>query len=132
MDEVTLLTELEPVAARLMERHLTMSKEWFPHELVPWSRGRDFAPDDVWDPEESTIDGRVRSALFVNLLTEDNLPYYFRTIERMFGGDGTWGAWARRWTAEEGRHSIVIRDYLTVTREIDPVEVVSAVMQHFI
>ena len=27
----------------------------------------------------------VRSALFVNLLTEDNLPYYFHTIERMFG-----------------------------------------------
>ncbi|MEJ7846003.1 MAG: acyl-ACP desaturase, partial [Acidimicrobiales bacterium] len=59
--------------------------------------------------------------LFVNLLTEDNLPYYFRTIERMFGNDGVWGAWARRWTAEEGRHSIVIRDYLTVTRAIDPV-----------
>jgi acyl-[acyl-carrier-protein] desaturase len=63
----------------------------------------------------------VRSALFVNLLTEDNLPYYFRTIERMFGGDDVWGEWARRWTAEEGRHSIVIRDYLTVTRAIDPV-----------
>ena len=27
----------------------------------------------------------------------------------------------RRWTAEEGRHSIVLRDYLTVTRAIDPV-----------
>ena len=48
-------------------------------------------------------------------------PYYFRTIERMFGADSAWGAWARRWTAEEGRHSIVIRDYLTVTRAIDPV-----------
>jgi len=30
-------------------------------------------------------------------------------------------AWARRWTAEEGRHAIVIRDYLTVTRAVDPV-----------
>ena len=40
----------------------------------------------------------------------------------MFGRDGSWGEWARRWTAEEGRHSIVIRDYLTVTRAIDPVE----------
>ena len=38
----------------------------------------------------------------------------------MFGADGVWGEWARRWTAEEGRHSIVIRDYLTVTRPIDP------------
>jgi hypothetical protein len=63
----------------------------------------------------------VRSSLFVNLLTEDNLPYYFRTIESMFGRDSAWGTWVRRWTAEEGRHSIVLRDYLTVTRMIDPV-----------
>jgi acyl-[acyl-carrier-protein] desaturase len=62
----------------------------------------------------------LRSALFVNLLTEDNLPYYFRTIEGLFGRDGAWGEWNRRWTAEEGRHSIAIRDYLTVTRAIDP------------
>ena len=27
----------------------------------------------------------------------------------------------RRWTAEEGRHAIVLRDYLTVTRGLDPV-----------
>jgi acyl-[acyl-carrier-protein] desaturase len=64
----------------------------------------------------------VRSALYVNLLTEDNLPYYFRSIDRVFGSDGVWGEWARRWTAEEGRHAIVIRDYLTVTRAIDPVQ----------
>ena len=31
------------------------------------------------------------------------------------------GQWTLRWTAEEGRHAIVIRDYLTVTRAIDPV-----------
>jgi acyl-[acyl-carrier-protein] desaturase len=34
----------------------------------------------------------------------------------MFGRHAAWGEWDRRWTAEEGRHSIVIRDYLTVTR----------------
>src|SRR2546421_6152506 len=37
-------------------------------------------------------------------------------------GSGVWGEWIRRWTAEEQRHSIVIRDYLTVTRALDPVE----------
>ncbi len=51
-------------------------------------------------------------ALLVNLLTEDNLPYYFRSVESMFGADGAWGTWARRWTAEEGRHSMVIYGYL--------------------
>jgi acyl-[acyl-carrier-protein] desaturase len=67
------------------------------------------------------MDDALRSALFVNLLTEDNLPHYFWTIDRTFGGDDVWGEWTRRWTAEEGRHSIVIRDYLTVTRSVDPI-----------
>jgi acyl-[acyl-carrier-protein] desaturase len=116
-----LLDALEPVAARLLDRHLAAAPEWFPHDLVPWSRGADFEPGWTWDPAQSTLDPAVRSALFVNLLTEDNLPYYFRTIEAMFGRRSVWGEWARRWTAEEGRHSIVIRDYLTVTRAIDPV-----------
>jgi acyl-[acyl-carrier-protein] desaturase len=123
-----LLAELEPTAARLLERHLTTAKEWFPHEIVPWSQGADFEEGYEWSPEEADISPEVRSALFVNLLTEDNLPYYFRTIEAMFGRDSAWGTWARRWTAEEGRHSIVIRDYLTVTRAIDPVELERARM----
>ena len=56
----------------------------------------------------------------VNLLTEDNLPYYSATLGGL-GTDGPWGEWMRRWTAEEGRHAIVIRDYLVVTRAVDPV-----------
>ncbi|MEO6989753.1 MAG: acyl-ACP desaturase [Aquihabitans sp.] len=120
MDQQALIDELEPVVATLLDKHVASSKEWFPHELVPWSRGRDFEPDEDWDPNEVKLDPAVRSSLFVNLLTEDNLPYYFRTIESMFGRDSAWGAWSRRWTAEEGRHSIVLRDYLTVTRTIDP------------
>ncbi|MFP5377066.1 MAG: acyl-ACP desaturase [Acidimicrobiia bacterium] len=118
MDDLDLLGELEPTVAHLLDRHLAKAKEWFPHEMVPWSRGRDFQPDDVWDPDEYPVPDEVRSALFLNLLTEDNLPYYFHTIQNVFG-DGAWGEWARRWTAEEGRHAIVIRDYLTVTRALD-------------
>jgi acyl-[acyl-carrier-protein] desaturase len=121
MDDGELLATLEPTAGRLLDRHLAQAKEWFPHELVPWGQGRDFEPGWEWSPDEATLPEEVRSSLFVNLLTEDNLPYYFRTIERMFGRDSVWGEWTRRWTAEEGRHSIVIRDYLTVTRAIDPV-----------
>jgi acyl-[acyl-carrier-protein] desaturase len=120
LDPGPLLTELEPTATELLERHLATSKEWFPHELVPWSQGRDFDEGYAWSPDEVDLSAELRSALFVNLLTEDNLPYYFRTIDRMFGADSAWGVWSRRWTAEEGRHSIVIRDYLTVTRALDP------------
>ena len=129
MDTASILRELEPVAAKLLDRHLGVAKEWFPHEMVPYSRGKDFEPGKSWVPEDadfgtagSEIDEAVRGALYVNLLTEDNLPYYFRDIDRMFGSDSAFGEWSRNWTAEEGRHAIVMRDYFTVTRALDPIE----------
>jgi acyl-[acyl-carrier-protein] desaturase len=121
MGDQALLTGLSTLAETYLDRHLDMTKEWFPHELVPWSQGRDFAADEVWDPAEFALPDAVRSALLVNLLTEDNLPFYFHAIECLFPTGGPWEAWNRRWTAEEGRHSIVIRDWLMVTRALDPV-----------
>ena len=118
--DVALLAELAPTAERLYERHLATTKEWFPHEMVPYTQARDFEVGGAWDESEVPMDPAVRSSLLVNLLTEDNLPFYFQVITRMFGADDVWGEWNRRWTAEEGRHSIVIRDYLTVTRSLDP------------
>jgi len=121
VEDTALLTELTPVAETLVQRHLSQSREWFPHEMVPWGQARDFSPGEPC-ADIVPMAPEVRSALLVNLLTEDNLPYYFNSIHRMFGGDGPWGEWARRWTAEEGRHSIVMRDYVTVTRSLDPVK----------
>lgn len=126
MQDAAVLTELEPVAARLLDRHLATTREWYPHELVPYDRARSFEPGRAWTESDADLGGAelsdaMRSALVVNLLTEDNLPYYFRSIERMFGTDGAWGTWARRWTAEEGRHSMAIYGYLMATRAIDPV-----------
>jgi len=118
--DVAFLGELAPEAERLYERHLSSTKEWFPHELMPYTQARDFEAGEEWDESEVPMDPAVRSSLLVNLLTEDNLPFYFQVITRMFGADDVWGDWNRRWTAEEGRHSIVIRDYLTVTRSLDP------------
>jgi acyl-[acyl-carrier-protein] desaturase len=115
-----LRAQLQPVVERLYDRHLDTTREWFPHELVPWSQGRDFEPGEQWDAGRSPVPAAARIALVVNLLTEDNLPYYSATLGGL-GTDGPWGAWMRRWTAEEGRHAIVIRDYLTVTRSVDPV-----------
>jgi acyl-[acyl-carrier-protein] desaturase len=122
MDDRSLVDALEETVATLLERHLSMTREWYPHELVPWSAGRDFEGGAAWDPAESPVPPAVQSALFVNLLTEDNLPYYFHAIASRFGEDGAWGDWSRRWTAEEQRHSIVIRDWLTVTRAVDLAE----------
>jgi acyl-[acyl-carrier-protein] desaturase len=126
MDDASLLRELEPTVEQLFDRHLATTKEWFPHQHIPYSRGRDWTPGEEWSAEAADLGGAViddaaRSSLIVNLLTEDNLPYYFRTIERQLGADGAWGAWARRWTAEEMRHSMAIYGYLMVTRAVDPV-----------
>ena len=136
MDERKLLKEIEPVAGDLLNRHLGVAKEWFPHEMVPYSRGKDFVAGSQWDKNDADFGSvsnemseAVRASLYVNLLTEDNLPYYFRDIDQLFGNDGAYGEWGRNWTAEEGRHSIVIRDYLTVTRAIDPVALERARMQ---
>jgi hypothetical protein len=59
---------------------------------------------------------------------ELNLPYYFSSIDNLFGRDGAWGYWTRRWTAEEGRHSIVLRDYLIMSGHINPVDLERARM----
>ena len=120
-----LLHDLESDVERLLERHLDKTKEWFPHEMVPYERGRRHE-EHAWSPDDADLDGAViddavRSSLVVNLLTEDNLPYYFRTVESVLGADGAWGEWVRRWTAEEGRHSMAIYGYLMTTRAVDPV-----------
>ena len=136
VDEKALLQEIAPAAEKLLARHMGVAKEWFPHEFIPYGRGRDFTPGEQWKPEDADfgdvgheMDAAVRTSLFVNLLTEDNLPYYTRDISSLFGNDSAFGEWGRNWTAEEGRHSIVIRDYLTVTRAIDPIALERARMQ---
>jgi acyl-[acyl-carrier-protein] desaturase len=128
MDETALRRELTPTVEELLERHLGMAKEWFPHEMVPWSRGKDFTPGESWDAERAPTTDVARRALCVNLLTEDNLPHYFRTLDVMSDG-GAWATWTRRWTAEEGRHAIVIREYLSVTRAVDLVALERARMK---
>ena len=120
MDDAALLSELEPEVERLLNRHLESAEEWYPHEHVPWDRASRLQTEGFTHGESALSQG-ARSALLVNLLTEDNLPWYTRTISRMFGGKSAWGEWAQRWTAEEGRHAIVMRDYFTVTRAVDPV-----------
>jgi acyl-[acyl-carrier-protein] desaturase len=122
MDTTQLLKELEPVVEENVDRHLAAAKDWMPHEYVPWSDGRNFAllDGEPWTLEQSTLSPVARTALEVNLLTEDNLPSYHREVDRAFGRENAWGFWVNRWTAEEGRHAFCIRDYLLVTRGVDP------------
>jgi len=115
-----MMRELEPLVAKAMDRHLAQAGEWFPHEFVPYEAGRNYL-HEPWQPSDSTLPDIAKIAIELNLLTEDNLPYYTVALTEGFGKTEAWGAWVRRWTAEEGRHSILLRDYLVVTRGIDPV-----------
>jgi acyl-[acyl-carrier-protein] desaturase len=130
--QARLLYELEPVVAVNLDRHLKVTKDWMPHDYVPWSRGRDFAflGGSDWQPEDSALDPVAKTAMIVNLLTEDNLPSYHREIATRFSRDGAWGEWVGRWTAEEGRHGVALRDYLVVTRGVDPVKLELLRMEH--
>jgi acyl-[acyl-carrier-protein] desaturase len=110
---------LDDAAGHLLERHLEQSKEWFPHELVPWELGKRFGTGETPPPPDHPLPEGVRSALFVNLLTEDNLPHYFAALADAFRSCSALGEWSRRWAAEEQRHAIVLRDWICVTRHLD-------------
>ncbi|MGW0900706.1 acyl-ACP desaturase, partial [Streptomyces goshikiensis] len=132
--DAKLLFALEEVVEKELNRHLKITKDWMPHEYVPWSDGRNFPgffeDGEAWDPEQSKVTDIGKIALVVNLLTEDNLPSYHHEIATLFGRNGAWGTWVHRWTAEEGRHGIVMRDYLLASRAVDPDKLEAFRMQH--
>ena len=132
LTQLELLEELVPVAEDNVNRHMSMAKEWHPHDYVPWDEGRNFAElgGVDYDPAQSKLSDVAKAAMVTNLLTEDNLPSYHREIAENFSRDGAWGTWVGRWTAEENRHGIVMRDYLVVTRGVDPVALEQARMIH--
>ena len=128
-----LIRDLEPVVAVELERHLATTKDWYTHEYVPWSEGRTFAGPlngDAWEAKDSKLTPLAQDALVLNLLTEDNLPSYHTEIAFSMGRDGAWNTWLNRWTAEEGRHGIVLRDYLMATRGVNPDELEDLRMAH--
>jgi len=124
LTDLQLLTELQPVVEENINRHMKMAREWNPHDYIPWSDGKNYYAlgGQDWDPESSKLSEVAQTAMVQNLLTEDNLPSYHREIAMNFSMDGPWGFWVNRWTAEENRHGIALRDYLVVTRAVDPVE----------
>jgi acyl-[acyl-carrier-protein] desaturase len=118
---------------RELSRHLSTVRDWYPHEYVPWSEGEDFeGPMDgrEWTVDEVRFSDAARTSLIINLLTEDNLPSYHTEIATNVGTDGAWATWLGRWTAEEARHGAAIRDYLMVTRSVDPRALEDARMRH--
>ncbi|MSY31816.1 MAG: acyl-ACP desaturase, partial [Actinobacteria bacterium] len=117
---VDLLEEIAPDVEALYNRHLEAPRDWFPHEAVNWGTGRDFA-ESPWSAEDYPLAAGVRSAIYVNLLTEDNLPYYTNTLLSHSSAGHPLADWNHQWTMEENRHAMVMRDWVHISRCIDPV-----------
>jgi acyl-[acyl-carrier-protein] desaturase len=114
-----LVASVESDIAGLMADHRSRRQHWYAHDLVPWELGRSFR-DEPWNESQATLAPEVRTALHLNLLTEDNLPYYHAKIAGSFAEDSPMAEWSRLWTAEEGQHAIAIRNYLLTTRNCNP------------
>lgn len=126
-----LLDSLAEVVETNLTRHIEVAEGWQPHDLVPWSDGRNFAflGGTDWAPEQSELSDTARLALTVSVLVADNLPSYHRELGKHLR-IGPWWRWVGRWTAEENRHEIMIRNYLMLTRAVDPVALERARMAH--
>lgn len=116
-----LLTTVTPTVQGLMDDHRARREHWYAHEYVPWEKGRNYR-DDPWDESQCTLSPEARTALVLNLLTEDNLPYYHAEIESHSLTHPVLKEWNHLWTAEEGQHAIAIRSYLLTSRNCDPRE----------
>ncbi|MEN3321872.1 MAG: acyl-[acyl-carrier-protein] desaturase, partial [Mycobacterium sp.] len=52
LTDLHLLHELEPVVEKYMNRHLSMRKDWNPHDYIPWSDGKNYYAlgGQDWEP----------------------------------------------------------------------------------
>jgi acyl-[acyl-carrier protein] desaturase len=116
------ILELEPVVEKEFRRHIDSEDLWYAHDYVPFDQGENFAflGGQDWDPSQVTLPKHVTDALEILLITKDNLAGYHRELVFSFILEEKWGRWIGRWTAEEHLHAVALRNYLVVTREIDP------------
>lgn len=117
------MAELEPAVEKYYKQHVDTSQTWYAHDFVPFERGENFAfmGGRDWDPSDSTLPSDIGDALEILLIAKDALPGYHREFVEHFVLQDWWGIWIGRWTAEENLHPIVLREYLVVTRGVDPV-----------
>ena len=128
------ILELEPVVEANLNRHLATEDIWFAHEYVPFDRGENFAflGGHDWDPSQATLPKAITDACEILLLLKDNLAGHHRELVEHFILQDYWGRWIGRWTAEEHLHAIALREYLVVTREVDPTANEEARVHHVV
>ncbi len=120
-EKYELVEAVDAVVDRLIKEHQNRRSDWYFHDFVPWERGESFK-EKPWDVSQCTISENARTSLVLNLLTEDNLPYYHALLEKYMPATSAFGSWTHLWTAEEAQHAIAIRSYLLTSRNCDPYE----------
>ena len=80
-----------------------------------------FRDRELWASEGRELSTVARSGLFVDGLTENNLPHYTVLLVTAFGEAEETRPWINRWTAEEYRHSLAFDYYLLLSQWINPV-----------
>ncbi|MCF8590560.1 acyl-ACP desaturase [Gordonia liuliyuniae] len=124
LSEDELITALEKALPEIAEEHAEAALHWNPGDWVPWDKGRNFAflGGEDFEPGQETLSPTAAAGLLALLLTKDNLPSIHRVLSIHFPPFSDWRQLIGVWTAEDNRHSIVLRDYLVVTRAMDPVD----------
>ena len=115
-----LLAEVTGDVTRLYDRHMQSPRLWYPHEQIDWGSGESFT-QRAWAESDYELSAGVRSAILVNLLTEDGLPYFTSVLLRNAPKGHPLLEWDYQWTMEENRHAMTMRDWVHVSRCIDPV-----------
>ncbi|HLR98822.1 acyl-ACP desaturase [Mycolicibacillus parakoreensis] len=117
-----LTLELDPIVEQNYDRHLNTEDIWFAHDYVPFEQGENFAflGGRDWDASQASLPRTITDACEILLLLKDSVAGYHRELVEHFILEDNWATWIGRWTAEEHLHAIALREYLVVTREIDP------------
>lgn len=143
--EFDLLKELEPTIFASYEAHMHPTPTRSPQPIPPvdtlarmaqGSVDRDIQTAGETDPliygtalrislerhlsnleDEKGLNPRpaLAAAFLVNLLTEDNLPYYSIENDKIASLLDVFAAWLREWIAEEDSHGVIMRDYALLT-----------------
>jgi acyl-[acyl-carrier-protein] desaturase len=115
-----LLEEISGDVVRLYDRHMQAPRLWYPHEQIDWGSGESFTMR-AWAASDYELPAGVRSAILVNLITEDGLPYFTNILLRNTPANHPLLDWNHQWTTEENRHAMTMRDWVHISRCIDPV-----------
>jgi acyl-[acyl-carrier-protein] desaturase len=111
------LNGLGEEAERLLNRHDETAKIYYPFDvLVDVAEARE---KGEYHPENAPLDDAVKKSLFINLETEEGLPYYTSTLDHPIPKRHPLREWLQRWTAEEGRHAPQIINIMYSTGQFD-------------